>query len=228
MDIRTRRMHLELPSGEQRLEWVENRTLGEQMGGIGRSLAYLRDHFGRIGDAFDPANPLILNVGALTGTKAMTGLRIYFTALSPLKASKNNDPGAAYSAASGDFGAYFRRTGLDDLVILGRADRPSILVLDGDGENVTARLEDGAWLLGMPSNEKVQALKPRYPDSHFAVIGPAGENRVRYAAIPCSTERQLKGGKLMRFAGRAGMGAVMWSKNLVAIVAHGTMKIPDT
>jgi aldehyde:ferredoxin oxidoreductase len=228
MEHRTRRLQIHLDTGEQHLETVENTTLWEQMGGIGRSFPWMQANCGRITDAFDPANPLTVNVGALTGTRAMTGLRVYFTALSPLKASLNDDPGIAYSAASGDFGSFFRRTGLDDLVILGKAERPSILVLDGDGETVSARLEDGAFLQGMLTNDKIQTLKPLYPDSHFAVIGPAGENLVRYAAIACSTERQLKGSKMMRFAGRAGMGAVMMSKNLLAIVAHGTLKIPAT
>jgi len=228
MSNQTRRMHLDLDSGDQRLEWVENRTLAEQMGGIGRSFSYLRDNYERIPDAFDPRNPLILNVGTLTGTKAMTGLRIYFTAYSPLKGSRNDDPGIAYSAASGDFGTFFRRTGLDDLVIRGRAAQPSLLVLDGDGETVSARLEDAGALLGLGTNAKIQTLKELYPGSHFAVIGPAGENLVRYAAVACSTERQLKGGKLMRFAGRAGMGAVLRSKNLIGVVAHGTLKLPST
>lgn len=228
MNKATRRMVLTLPEGEARVEWAENDSLLEQLGGIGRSFTWIRDHYdGKIADAFDPRNPLVVNVGTFTGTRAMTGLRVYFTAFSPLKQSRNDDPGLAYSAASGDFGSFFRRTGLEDLVILGRAETPSILVLEGDGETVTARLEDGRFLLGMTSNEKVQALKPLYPDSHFAVIGPGGENLVRYAAVCCSTERQLKGGKLMRFAGRAGMGAVMMSKNLVALVAHGTLKLPQ-
>lgn len=226
MDSSTRRMLLDLSTGEQRVETVTNTTLGERMGGIGRSLPWFRDHTGRIEDPFDPRSPLLLNVGCLTGTKAMTGLRIYFTAYSPLKQSRGDDPGIAYSAASGDFGTSFRRTGLDDLVLLGRAERPGVLVLDGDGETVTARVEEGADLQGLSSFDKVAALQTRCPDAHYAVVGPAGENLVRYAAVCCSTERQLKGAPLMRFAGRAGMGAVLWSKNLLAIVAHGTAKIP--
>jgi aldehyde:ferredoxin oxidoreductase len=222
----TRRMVFNLSTGQQTLEWVENNTLAEKLGGIGRSFSYIRQNYQPVRDSDDPRNPLILNVGCLTGTKAMTGLRIYFTAFSPLKQSRKDDPGIAYSAASGDFGTFFRRTGLDDLVLLGRADRPSVLVLEGDGNQISARLEDGAFLQGMTTNEKVQALQPLYPQSHFAVVGPAAENRVRFAAIACSTDPQRKGGKLMRFAGRAGMGMVMVSKNLLAVVAHGTMKIP--
>ncbi|MBM3458364.1 MAG: hypothetical protein FJX77_07510, partial [Armatimonadetes bacterium] len=152
---RTRRLHLDLATGDQRLEWVQNRSIGEKLGGIGRSFAYIRDHYTRIRDAFDPENPLVVNVGCTTGTKAMTGLRIYFTAFSPLKQSREDDPGIAYSAASGDFGTYFRRTGLDDLVLTGRAAQPSLLVLEGDGETITARVEDGSWLCGLTTNQKV-------------------------------------------------------------------------
>ncbi len=224
---RTRRMHLDLNTGLQRIEWVENRTLGEKLGGIGRSFPFLRDHYTRVADAYDPQNPLIINVGCVTGSKAMTGLRVYFTAYSPLKQSRNDDPGVAYSAASGDFGSFFRRTGLDDLVLMGRAATPSLLVLDGDGETMSARIEDAASLRGLTTNQRVQILKEQFPNAHFAVVGPAGENLVRYAAIACSTERQTKGGKLMRFAGRAGMGAVLASKNVLGIVARGTMKIPN-
>lgn len=222
---RTRRMVFQLGTGEQSLEWVENRTLWEALGGIGRSFPWIREHYQKIADAYDSRNPLIINVGAVTGTKAMTGLRVYFSAFSPLKQSRKDDPGIAYSAASGDFGTCFRKTGLNDLVLLGKAEHPSILILEGDGDNPTARLEDGGWLLGRSTDQKIKALRGRHPEAHFAVIGPAGENLVRFAAVACSTARQLKGTKMMRFAGRAGMGAVMMSKNIVAIVARGTGKV---
>ncbi|MFQ5845986.1 MAG: aldehyde ferredoxin oxidoreductase C-terminal domain-containing protein, partial [Planctomycetota bacterium] len=81
---------------------------------------------------------------------------------------------------------------------------------------------DASDLRGRRIHDKIRTLHERHPAAHFAVIGPAGESyaQVRYAAIGLSTENQLRSGDAkMRFCGRGGMGGVMGSKNLLAIVA---------
>ncbi|MFQ5692894.1 MAG: aldehyde ferredoxin oxidoreductase C-terminal domain-containing protein, partial [Nitrospinota bacterium] len=99
-------------------------------------------------------------------------------------------------------------------------------VIEGDAESRTFTLTDASDLLGKTTHEKILWLADRYDDAHFAVLGPAGENWQgnRFAGIACSTENQLKSRQPKpRFAGRGGMGNLMGSKNLLAIV----VKAPD-
>ncbi|MDH3540957.1 MAG: aldehyde:ferredoxin oxidoreductase, partial [Acidimicrobiia bacterium] len=123
-----------------------------------------------------------------------------------------------------------RGLGIDEVVFTGRCPAPTMIYLtpadDPEGPDGPARFEflAAADLVGMHVNPKIQALHGRYPDAHFAVIGPAGENfeTVRFASIALSTENQLKtGDPKPRFCGRGGYGGVMGSKNLQAIIADG-------
>ena len=164
----------------------------------------------------------------------MTGLRAYFVAYSPLKRSRAGLPSAMWSAGSGKFGTKLRYLDVADIVLVGRSDTPVLLYIGRDSDDpespVTMRLEDASDLAGLRVNAKIQSLKERYGDnSHFAVIGPAGENyqAVRYAAVALSTENQLQSGDPKpRFCGRGGMGSIMGSKNLLAIVAD-TVDVRD-
>jgi aldehyde:ferredoxin oxidoreductase len=220
--VTTRILHIELPSGAWRVEKRENQTLAEQLGGIGRSLAWIRDHCGRVADPFAPENPLIVNVGVLTGSKVMTGLRTYFTAFSPLKRSVKDDPGVMYSAASGNLGQEIAFAGIHDIIIRGACEKLSYLWIEGANGDVQVELFDATPMKMAPMSTSIHWMKDQHQGGHYAVIGPAGEVGVRYACIGCSTDRQtLKGEKFMRFAGRGGMGAVMGSKNLLAIGVKG-------
>ncbi len=125
--VTTRTLHVDLSSGAWRVEERENQTLTEQLGGIGRSLAWIRDHCERVADPFAPENPLIVNVGVLTGSKVMTGLCTYFTAFSPLKRSVKDDPGVMYSAASGNLGQEIAFTGIHDIILRGACEKLSYL-----------------------------------------------------------------------------------------------------
>src|SRR5207248_1874597 len=116
------------------------------------------------------------------------------------------------SLSSSHFALAARRAGCDALVLVGACPAPSLAVVD-DGR---VRVEPAADLWGLPSDEATEALARRLgPRFHSAVIGPAGENRVRYATI--SHEN--------RHAGRGGLGAVMGAKNLKALAAAGTRRV---
>jgi aldehyde:ferredoxin oxidoreductase len=100
------------------------------------------------------------------------------------------------------------------MVIEGVSDAPVILVVEGGN----VRLEQAKDLWGCTVPETVRRLTERWgKTAGMSVIGPAGENGVRYASI--MTEK-------MRAMGRGGAGAVMGSKNLKAMVAVGTAKVP--
>ena len=199
------------------------------LGGIGRSFKIMSEY--QVEDPFAPESPLVVNIGCLTGTAYMTGLRAYFTAYSPLKRTIQGAPMASWSAMSGSFGRKYRSTGLDDLVLTGRAARPSILVLRQGSDGPEISLDDAPdSMIGAVTPEKFKWLNENYnqPEkrkyhAHFSVIGPAGENwdKVWYGCIVGSTQEQLMSGEdKFRFAGRLGMGSVLGSKNILAIVAY--------
>ncbi len=178
-----------------------------------------------VDDAYDPKAKLILNLGLLSGSQLMTSLRTFFHAYSPLKVGVSGKPGAMWTAGSGKFGTKLKFLGADEIVFSGRCEYPTLLRMHADESapgGVGFEFLDASDLVGLTLNGKIQELKGRYANAHFAVIGPAGENfeRVRYAAIGLSTENQLKSGDAKtRFCGRCGIGSVMGSKNLLAIVA---------
>jgi aldehyde:ferredoxin oxidoreductase len=141
-----------------------------------------------------------------------------------------------WSAGSGKFGTKLRQLDVDEIALSGRSDTPVLLHItresDAPDSPVTMTLQDASDLVGLRVNAKIQSLKQRFGDNaHFAVIGPAGENynSVRYAAVALSTENQLKSGDPKpRFCGRGGMGSIMGSKNLLAIVADtADIRNPD-
>lgn len=196
--------------------------LEDLFGGAARGFGLLEER--PVKDAYDPEAMLIMNLGVLSGTDFMTGLRTYFHAYSPLKSSKNGAPAAMWTAGSGKFGTKLRHLGIEEVIFVGRATRPTLLRLTrpDSAESATFEFLDASDLLGRHVNDKIQTLHASYPEAHFAVVGPAGENypTVRFAAIALSTENQLRSGDPKpRFCGRGGIGGVMGSKNLIAIAA---------
>jgi len=172
---------------------------------------------------------LIMNTGLLTGSNVMTGLRIYFSAYSPLKQSPKGLPAAMWAAASGSFGIKLKWTGLDEVVFTRRAPTPVYVIFGETGGLPHVAIKPAEHLVGMTGHEKILALHQEYPEAQFAAIGPAGENfrDVFMGAVVISTDNQLKSGEpKTRFAGRGGMGSMMGYKNLLAIVAQGADKRP--
>ncbi len=221
-----RRCTVDLATGSSTIEDIPCRNLEDVLGGFGRSYQILAGR--RITDAYSPENPLILNTGLLTGSTVMTGLRAYFSAYSPLKRSDKGLPSAIWSTGSGNFGSKLKWTGIDEVIFEHRSDAPVYAVFREGEHGAEVELKGAGHLLGLDSHAKIMALHREYPDGHFAVIGPGGENyaQVTMGAIALSTDNQLKSGEAKsRFAGRGGMGSIMGYKNLIAIVALGTSKL---
>ncbi len=218
------RYHVDLNTLTVRHEEVACEDLEDVLGGIARATKLLSGM--KVDDPYDPASPLVMNLGLLSGTSVMTGLRTFFHGYSPLKASVSGRPGLMWSAGSGHFGTKLRGLGIDEVIFTGRAERPTLLHLTEGAPGEPARFEflDASDLGGRKINDRIQDLHGRWPEAHFAVIGPAGENyeSVRFAAIALSSDNQLKTGDAKaRFCGRGGYGGVMGSKNLWAIAADG-------
>ncbi|MDJ0923950.1 MAG: aldehyde ferredoxin oxidoreductase C-terminal domain-containing protein [Acidimicrobiia bacterium] len=218
------RYHVDLSSLAVRHERVRCTDFEDVLGGIARATKLLAGV--EITDSYDPQAPLVMNLGLLSGTRVMTGLRTFFHGYSPLKQAGNGRPGLMWSAGSGHFGTKLRGLGIDEVIFTGRAEQPTLLHLSADKDGGPARFEflDASDLRGRMVNDRIQDLHRRYPDAHFASIGPAGENyeTVRFASIALSTDNQLETGDAKpRYCGRGGYGGLMASKNLWAIAAEG-------
>ena len=158
-------------------------------------------------DAFDPENRLIIFTGPLTGTIAPTSGRTIFMSVSPRVYPR---PWVTHSTMGGWFAGNLKYAGFDGLVVHGRADNPLYLSID-DGK---AELRDASELWGLGTFETQDRLKKQHgPGAQVLCIGPAGENLSRIAIIQHDVENA---------AGRSGLGAVMGSKRLKAIVVRGT------
>ena len=221
------RCTVDLKNGEMRFEDVPCRNLEDVLGGFGRSFQILAER--NISHAYCEENPLIVNTGLLTGSSAMTGMRTYFSGYSPIKASKRGLPAAMWSTGSGNFGAKFKWTGLDELIFEGRSPKPVYAVIRESAEGPVVELKPADYLLGLTTHAKMMVLQKEYgSDAHFAAIGQAGEKweNVYMGAVALSTDNQLKSGEdKMRFAGRGGMGSLMGYKNLLALVALSSDKV---
>jgi len=117
-DYQYRCCTVQLDRGEFAFEELPCGDLEDFLGGIGRSFKRLGNY--QVTDAYDASAPLIMNLGAFSGTEVMTGLRVFFSAYSPLKVAKNGLPLPMWSAASGDFGRKMLAAGLDEVIFLGR------------------------------------------------------------------------------------------------------------
>ena len=218
--VKYTRAVVDLGTGDIQLIEVQCEDLEQVLGGFARGYRILSDR--TITDAYSSENPLIVTTGLLTGTPIMTGLRTYFCSYSPLKVSNKGLPGAMWSAASGKFGSKLRWTGVDEIIFEGRSEHPVILHVLQTDDGPKLQLLPAEQYLGLSSHDKIFALRETYNNAHFAMIGPAGENyeNCNYGAVGCSTENLLKSGDdKCRWAGRAGMGSVMGSKNLLGLIA---------
>jgi len=155
-----------------------------------------------------PENPLIFGAGPLVGAPFPTAARSSFTALSPLTGIFGDSNGGGKS------GVAVKQSGFDHFIIRGISEKPCYLVI---GSNEKCTIEDASDLWGKDTDETEKKLKEKYPKAVVFVIGPAGENLVKYASITSNNN--------ITIFGRAGMGAVMGSKRLKAIVALGGEKI---
>ncbi|MCP4714468.1 MAG: aldehyde ferredoxin oxidoreductase, partial [Deltaproteobacteria bacterium] len=161
-------------------------------------------------DPLAPENPIIFGCGPLVGTPFPCASRFTVTSKSPLTGIFGD------TNAGGFFPVRMKQAGYDHLVITGKAERPSVLLIE-QGEQ--PRMVDAADLWGLDIYETDKAIQEKYGDCESARIGPAGENLVSYANI-------LSGTKRVSSNGRTGMGCVMGSKNLKAIIIKGSGSVP--
>jgi aldehyde:ferredoxin oxidoreductase len=216
-----RRVTIHLTDHQVTQASVQCEDIEDFLGGIGRAFKLLGQY--DVADPFAPTSPLLMNLGIFSGTDLMTGLRTFFSAYSPLKAANNGRPLAMWSTASGKFGTKLAAAGVDEVLFLGQSPRPVYVLIRQENGLPTFTFEDATALCGQSTHAKILTLADQYADAHIAALGPAGEHWQKnyYAAIACSTVNELHSRDCKpRFAGRGGMGSIMGSKNLLAIVAQ--------
>ena len=159
--------------------------------------------------ALDPDNEIIVTSGPLGGTGAYACSRWVITAKSPLVYPDQH----GFGNGGGYLGATLKQAGYDGITIRGKAKSPSYLLI----ENEKAEIKDAKGLWGLTSDETMKKLRSAHgDDARIVCIGPAGENLVRIAVACTDIGGALSGG----------LGAVMGSKNIKAIVVKGNKQVP--
>ncbi len=196
--------------GEERIDTIpfQPEWAVQYIGGSGLG-TFLLMRYGYPGmEPLGPDNPLIFMNGPFQATGIPTSGRHQVLSRSPLTGTIGE------ADVGGTFGFRLSQAGFDGIVLLGQSFRPVTLVLDDE----KLVLEDADELWGKDTFETERILRLRFGDnSGVACIGPAGERHVSLAAI-------LHDGKHARAAGRGGLGAVMGSKKLKAVVARGRVR----
>lgn len=179
----------------------------EWLGGIGIGEWLLYKEVKPAITPYHPENRLIFGTGPLNGTLAPTSSRLYAVSKSPLNLMCS-------SSAGGFFAPELRFAGYDHIVIKGKSNKPVFILINDD----SVKIIDAYGIWGKTTWEVDRYLKSviNEPKLQVLSIGPAGENLVRGACIMVNKNRAL---------GRAGLGAIMGSKNLKAIAVRGTKSI---
>jgi len=178
------------------------------IGGRGIGIYYLNKFVDPKCDPLSPGNLLCLATGPLTGTNAPTGNRYMVMTKSPLSGA------LTASNSGGRFPTEMKKAGYDAIMFIGTSAEPVYLYLD----NGRAELRPAKHVWGKTTDLTTdELLKETHPKAKVACIGPAGENKVLFAAIMNDRGRAT---------GRSGVGAVMGSKRLKAVVVRGSKKIP--
>ena len=181
-------------------------VLRDYLGGAGLGVWLMNELAPDGVDALDAQAPLAFVFSPLVGTPLTTSAKFAVVAKSPLTGLLTDALASSHFAIAGKF------TGHDAIVLTGRAETPSTLLIDEEG----IRLVDASELWGMSASDAEEAVRTRFGRNwRAASIGPAGEQQVRYATISHDG----------RHAGRGGLGAVMGAKNVKALAVKGRRRV---
>ncbi|MFC2107308.1 aldehyde ferredoxin oxidoreductase N-terminal domain-containing protein, partial [Bacteroidota bacterium] len=180
---------------------IKDEVYENYLGGRGLGVKLYTDSVAPDTDPYSPDNKLVFTTGPVTGTAVSTSGRMSLVTKSPLTGT------IFYSNTGGVFGFNLKRCGVDGFIVSGKADKPCYILIDG--EHGTS-IKDASHLWGLDTEDTYAKIKEDEGKRANALeIGPAGENLVRIASIMNNAERAF---------GRGGVGAVLGSKNLKAIV----------
>ncbi len=202
-----KRLTIDLSTGKITKGEIEEAITKDFIGGKGFAAKVLYDELKPGTSPLSPDNILVMVTGPLAGTSAPAYAKTAFATKSPLTGIFID------SYVGGNLGPEVRFAGYELVTVSGKAERP-VCVYINDEE---VKILDASDLWGRDVAETEKALKDRFGrEAQIASIGPAGENLISHACLCHQVYRQ---------AGRGGIGAVMGSKNLKAIVVKGTGKV---
>jgi len=194
-------VYINLSSGSINVIETDEKLILRYLGGRGLGVKLLSDLSKPDIDPLSPENPLIFTSGQLTGLAPMSS-GVVITSKSPLT-------GTVFSwNAGGGFGRELKKAGIDALVITGKAERPSLVEVNG--EEIKIMQADQLW--GKNTEACTEALKSK---GSVACIGRAGEKQVLISSFVIDSI----------YSGRGGLGAVAGSKLLKAVVVKGEKEI---
>ena len=202
-------LRINLTENKVKKETLDPDDARKYFGGAGLAAKILYEELPKGLHALSPENKMIFATGPLTATAAPGSGSVDLCFKSPLTGIWGE------SRSGSDWGAMLKKAGYDLLIIEGKAKNPMYLVIDG--ENV--EFKDASFLSDLTTYEKTSTLKEKLgKDFEIASIGPAGERMVLYSSVMF--------GDGSRAAGRTGAGALMGSKNLLAVAVKGQKKVP--
>lgn len=193
-------LEIDLSKGDVKTSTININDRQMYLGGKGLALKILYDRLKPGIDPLSENNIVVFMMGEFLGTGAPCSARFEAVTKSPLTNITLS------SSCGGPFGMAFKTAGYDGLILHGKSDKPIIIKISSQG----VQFEDASPIWGKDTEQSQDYFKLGSKDGAL-LIGPAGENLVRFANI--------KSGH--RFLGRGGMGAVLGSKNIKAIVAYG-------
>lgn len=203
-------LRIDLSSQKVNVEDLADEYVSKFVGGSGVGTKFLYDMTDEDTDPLGPENPLIFMTGPFSGTSVLLSGRHHVLARSPLTGIFGE------SNVGGSWGTNLKKAGFDGIIITGKSEKPVYLwINDGKWE-----IRDASPFWGKDTYEVDPGLRgATHKKAEIQVIGQGGENLVPMASI-------MTGGRDSRAAGRCGLGAVMGSKKLKAIVVYGTDHIP--
>ena len=201
-------LHVDLTTGKLEVEEPEETFYRKYLGGSAMGMHYILRDMPKGADPLGPDNVLTLMTGVTTGAPISGQSRINANAKSPLSGGIGDGQGGGF------FPAELKFAGFDGIVIKGKSSKPVYLFIN-EGR---FELRDAAHLIGKITGEVDHILKEEIGDRKIEILqhGPGAENGVLFSSLVSMSNRHV---------GRTGMGAVMASKNLKAVVVRGTKKV---
>ena len=201
-------LRVNLSNGKILKEEISDPMKRDFMGGRGFAVKLLWDEVKHV-DPLSEKNKIIFSTGPLTGQPLPSSGKMVVASKSPLTGGYGD--GNIGTMAS----VHLRKAGYDVMVVEGKSEKPSYLLI----ENESVQVMDASVLWGKNTFEAQDILEKKHGrNSGILFIGPAGENLIHISVVMSQRGRA---------GGRPGMGAVMGSKNLKAVVIKGTGSIPN-
>jgi len=200
-------LRVDLSKERIRTEKVKEVFCRKFLGGVGVASKIIFDEVVPSVEPLDPGNVVVFAVGPYQGTGIPGSGKWTVSARSPLTGIWGESCGGGY------WGPEFKSAGFDAIAVKGKASSPVYIWIDNG--DIEVRDAGNAW--GKMASEADKIIKNELGDekARAVLIGPAGERLVRFACVVSDHG----------FSGRSGLGAVMGSKNLKAVVVKGTKRV---